>query len=77
MTVTVRGRYTATYVWIAFTVEPLGDPGLTRKLIHNTVFALGTLALLLMASRAARGTRDAGAGGRRYRSSGGRCRSAH
>lgn len=44
----------------AFAVEPLGDVAISGKLIHNVVFALGTVALLAAAVRAVRQTRGAG-----------------
>ncbi|MBZ0309019.1 MAG: hypothetical protein K8I82_23340, partial [Anaerolineae bacterium] len=37
--------------WIAFLVEPAGDVEILDKLLHNLVFALGVIALLVMATR--------------------------
>lgn len=37
--------------WIAFLVEPAGDVEILDKLLHNLVFALGVIVLLVMATR--------------------------
>jgi hypothetical protein len=47
----LAGGALLTRVWFAFLVEPLGEVALYDKLIHNTVFALGALALLGAAAR--------------------------
>jgi hypothetical protein len=49
----LAGGALLTRVWFAFLVEPLGEVALYDKLIHNTLFALGALALLGAAARAA------------------------
>ncbi|MQA88122.1 MAG: hypothetical protein GEV03_26760 [Streptosporangiales bacterium] len=53
----LAGGALLSHAWVAFTVEPLGDPAIFAKLSHNTVFALGAVALLAAAVRALRGTR--------------------
>jgi hypothetical protein len=44
--------------WLAFLVQPLGDPPTSVKLLHNTALAVGVVALLAVAGRSARGARD-------------------
>ncbi len=50
----LAGGALLTRAWIAFLVEPFGDVTIRAKLIHNIVFALGTIALLSMAARTLR-----------------------
>jgi hypothetical protein len=52
----LAGGALLTRVWLAFSVEPLGDVALYDKLIHNAVFAVGALVLLGLAARMANRT---------------------
>lgn len=53
----LAGAALLSYAGLAFFVEPLGDPTISAKLTHNTVLALGVVALLAAAARTVRGTR--------------------
>lgn len=52
----LAGAALLSHVWLAFLVEPLGNVPLPAKLLHNTGFALGSLALLIVAARIAQRT---------------------
>lgn len=52
----LAGAALLSHVWLAFLVEPLGNVPLQAKLLHNTGFALGSLALLIAGARIARRT---------------------
>jgi hypothetical protein len=56
-TVAIAGGALLTRAWVAFLITPvLGDVEATAKLIHNAVFALGVVALLVLAAHSTRAT---------------------
>jgi len=48
--VAVAGGALLTRAWVAFLVMPIGDVPLKAKFMHNTVFLLGTIAILAVAT---------------------------
>lgn len=50
----IAGAALLSSAWVAFLVEPLGDPPLANKLGHNIFFALGVVALLALGARSLR-----------------------